>query len=183
MHFLRFVIAVFALTVIPILVGVGVVIFSNTLKPSTGLAVFDNRDFGISFSYPSEWKKEYPSKTMIRFSQDPVAMIFEGKELDAQKIRTLAKYTKENLSEIAESAEASGFTYVLEESAPAMLGGKEAHRISVLMEKEWHTLRVVQVWSIVNDRIYAVSFSAPLNGWPTAVQSFENVLQSLKIRD
>lgn len=182
MHFLRFIIAVSALMVILTLVGVGIVIFSNQTIPASPQAVFSDRDFGVSFSYPSEWKKEYPSKTMIRFSKESVALIFEGKKMDAKKTYTLDQYTKENLREIAESAETSGFTYVLEESASATLGGKEAYRISVLMEKEGRTLRVVQMWSISGERICAVSFSAPLNDWSVAVQSFENVLQSLKIR-
>lgn len=182
MHFLRFIIVVSALMVILTLGGVGIVIFSNQTNPSPALAVFSDSDFGVSFSHPSEWKKEYPSKTMIRFSQESIALIFEGKKMDAKKTYTLDRHTKENLREITESAETSGFTYVLEESAPATLGGKEAYRISVLMEKEGHTLRVVQMWSISGDRIYAISFSAPLNDWSAAVQSFENVLQSLKIR-
>lgn len=182
MHFLRFIIVVSALTVILTLGGVGIIIFSNQANHSAAQAVFRDRDFGISFSYPSEWKKEYLSKTMIRFSKESIALIFEGKKMDAKKTYTLDQYTKENLREITESAETTGFTYILEESMPATLGGKEAYRISVLMEKEGHTLRVVQTWSISNDRIYAVSFSAPLSDWSTAVQSFENVLQSLKIR-
>lgn len=182
MHFLRFIIAVSALMVILTLVGVGVVIFLNPSNQSAAQAVFRDREFGISFSYPSEWKKEYSSKTMIRFSKESIAMIFEGKKMDAKKTYTLDEYTKENLREIAESAETSGFTYVLEESVPATLGGKEAHRIFALMEKEGHTLRVVQMWSISGDRIYAISFSAPLNDWSAAVQSFEHVLQSYRIR-
>ncbi len=182
MHFLRFIIFVSALMVILTLVGVGIVIFSNQANPSAAQIVFRDRDFGVSFSYPSEWKKEYPSKTMIRFSQEPIALIFEGKKMNAEKTYTLDTYTKENLREVAESAETSGFTYVLEESASATLGGKEAYRISVLMEKEGHTLRVVQIWSISDGRIYAVSFSAPLNDWSAAVQSFENVLESVHIK-
>lgn len=168
--------------VILTLVGVGVVLFSNQANPSAAKAVFRDRDFGVSFSYPTEWKKEYLSKTMIRFSQVPIALIFEGKKIDAKKTYALDEYTKENLREIAESAEISGFTYILEESAPATLGGKEAHRVSALMGKEGHTLRVVQMWSISGGRIYMVSFSAPLNDWSAAVQSFEKVLQSLRIR-
>ena len=194
MQFFRFVsIVVLVLLALTSAGAVLVVLFgSNDSRSSLealfsdtgGIQTFRDRANGLSFFYPSTWKKEYLPFDMVRFQtpDEHAAMIAQVKKMQKEKLRTLQEYTWENLSEIVESAEHDGFTFVLEESIPVKLSGRDGHRISTVMEKDEQIIRAIQLWAVVGDRVYSFSFSAALTEYDSAVQSFEDVIQSVTIQ-
>lgn len=190
MAFIRFIL--FFVLVIGMLIGAGagfVALFDNTqfaeidAEKREEMKTFRDAKYGLSFSYPNDWKEERLPFGMVRFTRgedEAPVMIVQTSEQETK--RSLTEYTKETMAEIAESSERDGFTFILEESMATTLGGREAFRISALMERDERVVRSVQVWSVVEGRVYLFTFSAQLTVFDDSVQTFENVLKSVKIK-
>lgn len=190
MAFFRFVLFFALLAAILTAAAVGVIVLFGkggtfTLLNEQGAGAadikrFHDRELGISFTYPRAWESAYLGPKMVRFSGERSTMILAVTEMKEEY--TLEEYTKKNLQEMTENAEHDGFTLVLEESLAVLFGGHEGHRISALLGKDEQVLRATQLWNVIGKKAYSLSFSAPLGQYDDAVQAFENVIQSLRIR-
>lgn len=186
MIFVRFILFFVALIVVLTAVGATLIILSDGFDVSQirfgdGMRTYRDRASGVAFSYPSSWEREYLGLEMVRFAHGKRTFVFSIKNLEPDDVRTLDEYTGENLREIAESAEHDGFTVVIEESTPSLIGGHDGHRITTLIGKDEQIVRAVQHWMIINDRVMTITFSAPLNEFDDARQEFESVIQSVEI--
>ncbi len=183
----------FFVIVIGALIGAGfgvVALFDSTTFAQSGavkregMKTFRDAKLGLSFSYPDDWKEERLPFGMVRFTQEEDETPVMITQVSKQEVeRSLAEYTKETMTEIAESSEQDGFTFILEESIETTLGGREAFRISAFMERDERVMRSVQIWSVAAGRVYSFTFSAQLTVFDNAVQMFENVLESVEIKD
>lgn len=192
MTFFRFLFIIAILVVLLTAAGATIVIVFGKEGALSALSTFVSgvretkkfSDLGlrVSFTYPSDWKKEYLSYSLVRFWNEQSTMILEVEKMEKDKTRSLEEYTKENLREIAESAENDGIMFVLKENKDAPLGNKPGRRIKSFLGKEETVAPVAQVWAIDKDTVYSLSFSSALNEYERTVQFFENVIQSFEIK-
>lgn len=186
MIFVRFILFFVALVVVLTASGAILTTLSDgfdipSMRFGDGMRTYRDRASGVALTYPAAWEREYLGSEMMRFTYGKRTLVYSVKNVETDVVRTLDEYTAENIHEITESAEHDGFTVVIEESAPSSVGGHDGHRIAILMEKDEQIIHAVQYWTIANDRVITISFSAPLNELYDAGQVFENVIQSVEI--
>lgn len=191
MAFFRFIFFVVLLFVVLTLAGAAIVVIFGNEGMLTSLVGtvsggetkrFNDRDWGISLRYPSQWKTAYAGSDTVRFSHERQAVVLTVKKQEQESVLTLEEYTKGNLKEITESAEHEGLTFVLKESLETTLSGNPAHRLSSLLQKEGEIIRAFQIWSIANGRVYSLSYSTPAGEGETAVKTFDTLIQTVVIK-
>ena len=92
---------------------------------------------------------------------------------------TLGQYTEGAL------AQYNNFSNVITitKSEPSTLGGNPAHSIEYLENQPGQPLQKLQVWSIVGDRVYIVTYAADESGFPQYLSDVQNIIGSLQISD
>ncbi len=160
----------------------------NTLEQSvrdsisSSQNIFRDKEFGLTFRYPKEWKERFVSPDMIRFSQDGEDMTMTLVLTTRTDAETLPEFTEKNIQEIKESAASVGQTIDLGEARPSMLGSIPALRIDYHANQKGLPVDGVQIWAVKDKKEYILTFAARKDVFKTAVHIFDSVLQSLQIK-
>ena len=90
---------------------------------------------------------------------------------------TLGQYTEGVLAQYNNLSGAITIT----KSEPSTLAGNPAHSIEFLENYPDQTLKKLQVWSIVGDRVYIVTYAADESEFPHYLADVQAIIQSLQI--
>jgi serine/threonine-protein kinase len=66
-------------------------------------------------------------------------------------------------------------------SEPSTLAGNPAHSIEYLENHPGQSLKKMQVWTIVGDRVYVVTYAADESEFPQYLADVQGIIQSLQI--
>ena len=151
----------------------------NSIHASSPSKRFHDSQFGVTFQYPKEWEQQYVSPNIVLFSGKNVTMtLVLSRRKEAE---TLEQFTKKNSEEIIESSRNAGFVVDMEQARPLLLSSLPAQKISYHTKKEGVLIDGIQVWTVEKKMEYIITFAAPSEQFGAAVQTFDNVLQSVRI--
>ena len=189
MKYIRLIIIFFIGAIIISLVGAVVMVLSgknpaqirNIAILSPGEGVFQDTSLGISLRYPKEWEQHYVPPNIVLFSgKDGVSTM----TLTVQKRKeeeTLEEFSKKNSEEIKTSGTENHFSVETQEISDMTIDSHAAKRMRYHLRRDGKNIDGVQVWTVEKKMEYIITFAVPSEQFETAVQTFDNVLQSVRI--
>jgi serine/threonine-protein kinase len=91
----------------------------------------------------------------------------------------LGQYTEDVL---AQYNNLSG-VITITKSEPSTLGGNPAHAIEYIDNSQDQPIKKIQVWTVVDDRVYVVTYAADESEFPQYLADVQATAQSLQIGD
>ncbi|MBI4599865.1 hypothetical protein HY732_02995 [Candidatus Uhrbacteria bacterium] len=190
MKSIRFLFIWFGIVLLVGMVGAAIVFFRG-VKPDVlenvfaGLEsptrVFRNAEFGISFRYPREWEERFIAPNGILFSgKDGTTLILVLTKRNNEE--SLDEMTEKNIRELQESAVSAGTNIDKEAVEPILLGAQPARRFAYHAQKNETPIDGIQVWTVNGTKEYIMTFASPRDVFSAAVQTFQNVLESVEIK-
>jgi|GEM_PF-3091986 len=191
MKYIRLLIVVLIVIIGVCLIGAGVLMlsgknpsdFRSTVIPTFGKGTFQDPSLGISFRYPKEWEQRYaPPSTVVFFGTGGVPTM----TLAVQKRKegeTLEQLSKNNSEEIVTSGRENNFIVITQKIDDWMVDARAGKRMEYRFQHDGKVIRGVQIWTVEKKMEYIITFAAPSEQFEAAVQTFENVLQSVHISE
>jgi hypothetical protein len=157
----------------------------------TNLLNYTNPTYGIKMQYPKDWTAStsgIPSYNGIIGFYSPLQDLSDVLPAELtlsittySKAISLDEYTKTTLAAL----EKQGIT--VDESSPITLAGKPGHKVtfsppSPAAQKAPLNLKVMQTWTIIDNKVYLLSFSAESSKFSTNLPLAQKILDSLKIQ-
>jgi hypothetical protein len=155
---------------------------------TSGLSYTDPSS-GITVKYPSSWEirdvdpslrppDTISSTRLIPPGQNDTGFI-DNVIISVNNVSntTLGQYTDEALRQY------NNFSGVITitKSEPTTLAGNPAHSIEYLESHPGQPLKKMQVWTIVGDRVYIVTYAADESEFPQYLADVQSIIQSLQI--
>jgi eukaryotic-like serine/threonine-protein kinase len=163
--------------------------FAQTGGNNTNMLSVTDPSSGITFQYPSSWdiRDVDPSlrppdtisaTRLVPFGQNDTGFI-DNVIVNANNVSntTLSQYTEGLL---AQYNNVSGIITITR-SDPATLAGNPAHAIEYLENHPDQPLKKMQVWTVVGDRVYAVTYAADESEYPQYAADVQAIFESLQI--
>ena|SRR5919199_4882639 len=161
---------------------------STTLEPKHFLTV-EKPILGFKISYPSDWNiidndfvisfKAPSNAALVTFSITNLSSFSKAN-------LTLEQYSSNEIDTIKslESKRVGNF-FKLIESKPYLLSGQPGHEIVFLNETSVNTMhnyiKTLLVWSIVDDKVYQIRYSAKLSEYPNYIQTVFYMIDSFRL--
>jgi PsbP-like protein len=159
----------------------------QSLQQETNLT-FDDSAFGIRLQYPSSWMKYQPGQPSAGDNVDVVvafllpevqqnvssslSRIGIGVQHPISQNISLDQYTSNQLETINRQ------NATMLESGKATLAGNPAHRAVFTLQ---NLTKVVQIWTLKEDKAYITTYQASLNDYPKNLPNFQRIVESLQI--
>jgi serine/threonine-protein kinase len=162
---------------------------AQTEGNDTGALSYTDPSSGITFQYPSSWEIRdvdpslQPPDTisatrLVPPGQNDTGFIDNAIVL-ANNVSntTLGQYTE---GALAQYNNVSGIITITA-SEPTTLAGNPAHMIEYLENHPDQQLKKLQVWTVVGDRVYTVTFAADESEYPQYLADVQAIIESLQI--
>jgi serine/threonine-protein kinase len=163
--------------------------YAQTEGNDTGALSYTDPSSGITFQYPSSWEIRdvdpslQPPDTisatrLVPPGQNDTGFIDNAIVL-ANNVSntTLGQYTE---GALAQYNNVSGIITITA-SEPTTLAGNPAHMIEYLENHPDQQLKKLQVWTVVGDRVYTVTFAADESEYPQYLADVQAIIESLQI--
>jgi hypothetical protein len=163
--------------------------YAQTEGNNTGALSYTDPSSGITFQYPSSWEVRdvdpslRPADTISATRLLPPGQNDTGfidnvvVSVNGVSNITLGQYTEGVLAQYNNLSGAITIT----QSGPFTLGGNPAHGIEYLESHPNQPLKKMQVWSIVGDRVYIVTYAADESEFPQYLADVQAIIESLQI--
>jgi eukaryotic-like serine/threonine-protein kinase len=144
---------------------------------------------GITFQYPSSWEIRDVDPSLRPPDTISATRLLPPGQNDTGFIdnvivsvnnvsnTTLAQYTEDAL---AQYQNVSG-VITITKSEPTTLAGNPAHGIEYLESHPGQPLKKLQVWSIVGDQVYIVTYAADESEFPQYLADVQSIIESMQI--
>jgi PsbP-like protein len=163
--------------------------YAQTEGNNTNMLSYTDPSSGVTFQYPSSWdiRDVDPSlrppdtisaTRLVPPGQNDTGFI-DNVIINANNVSntTLSQYTEGLL---AQYNNVSGIVSIAR-SEPATLAGNPAHAIEFLENHPGQPLKKMQVWTVVGDRVYAVTYAADESEYPQYQADVQAIFESLQI--
>jgi hypothetical protein len=163
--------------------------FAQTEGNTNGTLSYTDPSSGITFQYPSSWERrdvstsQEPPDTISATRLVPPGQndtgIIDNVIVQAGNVSntTLTQYTEDLL---AQYNNVSGIVTITK-SEPTTLAGNPAHMIEFQENHPDQQLKKLQVWTVVGDRVYAVTYGADESEFPQYLADVQAIIESLQI--
>jgi eukaryotic-like serine/threonine-protein kinase len=163
--------------------------YAQTDGNNTGTLSYTDPSSGITVQYPSSWEirdvdpslrppDTISSTRLLPPGQNDTGFI-DNVIISVNNVSntTMGQYTEGVL------AQYNNFSGVITitQSAPFTLAGNPAHGIEYLENHPNQPLKKMQIWSIVGDRVYAITYAADESEFPQYLADVQGIIQSLQI--
>lgn len=157
---------------------------SNMTKKSTGsnFLIYDNPSERIKIKYPSDWMEEdimgigfffHPRNNQDLYSAEGV-MITPGV---FDNPITLEEYSKKTM----EIYKNDFPDMIVVDSSKTMIAGSPAKKLIVSYKDENHDVETMFIWTIKNDKMYMVAYSAEQKRYSILLETAEEMINSFEI--
>lgn len=156
---------------------------------NTSTLSYTDPSSGITFQYPSSWEirdvdpslrppDTISATRLLPPGQNDTGFI-DNVIISVNNVSntTLAQYTEEAL---AQYNNVSG-VITITKSEPATLAGNPAHGIEYLESHPGQPLKKLQVWSVVGDQVYIVTYAADESEFPQYLADVQSIIESMQI--
>ena len=156
---------------------------------NTSALSYTDPSSGITFQYPSSWEIRDVDPSLRPPDTISATRLLPPGQNDTGFIdnvivsvnnvsnTTLAQYTEEAL---AQYNNVSG-VITITKSEPSTLGGNPAHSIEYLENHPGQPLKKLQVWSVVEDQVYIVTYAADESEFPQYLADVQSIIESMQI--
>lgn len=156
---------------------------------NTSALSYTDPSSGITFQYPSSWEIRDVDPSLRPPDTISATRLLPPGQNDTGFIdnvivsvnnvsnTTQAQYTEEAL---AQYKNVSGVISITK-SEPAALGGHPAQSIEYLENHPGQPLKKLQVWSVVGDQVYIVTYAADESEFPRYLADVQSVIESIQI--
>lgn len=168
---------------------------SNDTVEQTESFIYDNPNLGFTLEYPSDWSKEEsltfvsPPPTSSLPSKDTSNGTISATNLTPESIAVttevlISNITLEKYSESAIGLLESQFpNFTLLNSFETTLSGYPAHQIEYTFSPERLELKNLQIWAIVDNIVYAVTYGGTIEEFDSSLPVFDNLIQSFQVTE
>lgn len=148
-----------------------------------------NPTFGIEMDYPSSWQAyELWRSDSPLVANTIVAMVPAGDNasgfrdsllvgMQGSEGKTLNEYTVDSLNAYRDAAS----NVTITQSSPTTLDGIPAHEIEYLENFQGNELQKKQVWTIIDNRAYIVTYGADVSQYENYLEDVDAMIDSLQI--
>jgi hypothetical protein len=188
MRTIRVLLVVFITVVVLLFLGVGIAAYTgmsadglaDIFRFRSSFSVFRDAAYGISFRYPKEWKWTYvpPNNILFRSGDGVVMTLALSKRKEAE---TLQEVGEKNRKEIFESSQNEGIAVEMEPVIFRFLSSLPAESFIYHTAREDARIDGMQVVAVKDTKEYSMTLASPHDRFAAAVQTFENVLESMQI--
>jgi hypothetical protein len=163
--------------------------YAQTEGNNTGTFSYTDPSSGITFQYPSSWDirdvdpslrppDAISSTRLVPPGQNDTGFIDNVViSVDNVSNMTLGQYTDGVLALYNNASDVITIT----NSEPTTLVGNPAHAIEYLDNSQDQPLKKTQVWTVVGDRSYGVTYAADESEFPQYLADVQAMIQSLQI--
>ena len=163
--------------------------YAQTEGNNTSTLSYTDPSSGITFQYPSSWEIRdvdpslRPPDTISATRLVPPGQNDTGFidnviiSVNSVSNTTLGQYTEEVL---AQYNNVSG-VITITKSEPTTLAGNPAHTIEYLENHPDQPLKKLQVWTVVGDQVYIVTYAADESEFPQYLADVQAIIESLQI--
>jgi hypothetical protein len=152
-----------------------------------------NPSYGLSLQYPLSWdaiesktnasENPYGSLAVLLAPLENPTDAYQERILISlqnlgSNVSTLEDYTNQSISEYRKLG---NNTIQILESSPTNLSGNPAHKIVFTEAVNGQTLKKMQVWSIVDNKVYLAIFSAQESQYGNYIPSIQKTFDSLRV--
>ena len=163
--------------------------YAQTGGNNTSTLSYTDPSSGITVQYPSSWEirdvdpslrppDTISSTRLLPPGQNETGFI-DNVVISVNNVSTttLGQYTEEVLAQYDNFSDVITIT----KSGPATLAGNPAHAIEYLDNSQDQPLKKIQVWTVVGDRVYVVTYAADESEFPQYLTDVQAIVQSLQI--
>jgi eukaryotic-like serine/threonine-protein kinase len=156
---------------------------------NTSALSYTDPSSGITFQYPSPWEIRDVDPSLRPPDTISATRLLPPGQNDTGFIdnvivsvnnvsnTTQAQYTEEAL---AQYNNVSG-VITITRSEPTTLAGNPAHGIEYLEKHPDQSLKKLQLWSVVGDRVYIVTYAADESEFPQYLADVQSIVESMQI--
>jgi hypothetical protein len=168
---------------------------NNSNITSPDFRTYVNPSSGISLQYPSAWEAIELKTSMSKTPSGSLALLLSPLENASDTYRekllvsmqnlgsknmTLDEYTQHSINEYRNQSNNNNKIHIIE-SSPTTLSGNPAYRIVFTESFEGHQLKKMQIWSIINNKVYLIIFSAEESKYDSHLPDVLKTFNSFKI--
>jgi hypothetical protein len=163
--------------------------YAQTGGNNTSVLSYTDPSSGITFQYPSSWEirdvdpslrppDTISSTRLLPPGQNDTGFI-DNVVVSVNNVSntTIGQYTGDVL---AQYNNLSGIITITN-SEPYTLAGNPAHAIEYLDNSQDQPIKKAQVWTVVDDRVYVVTYAADESEFPQYLADVQTIIQSLQI--
>ena len=201
-----FIVSMWTLPLSPTSTGIGDIAYAQssgnlsgdagTTNETITLLRYLNPTFGIELDYPSSWqalelwKSPTPSNSIVAFfpsadnSSSGNASSYRDillVSMQNSRGKTLNDYTSESLTAYGGASNLNASNITITKSTPTTLSGIPAHEISYRENLEGSELMKKQIWTIIDNRVYVVTYGADASQYMDYLPDVDRMISSLKI--
>jgi eukaryotic-like serine/threonine-protein kinase len=163
--------------------------YAQTGGNNTNGLSYTDPSSGITVQYPSSWEIRDVDPSLKRPDTISATRLLPPGQNDTGFIdnvvisvnnvsnTTMSQYTEGVLAQYNNLSGAITIT----KSEPSTLAGNPAHTIEYLEHHPNQPLKKMQVWSIVGDRVYIITYAADESEFPQYLADVQGIIQSLQI--
>ncbi len=175
-----------AAAVIILVAGVGGWYFWSQANNPNSLVPYQNVAAGFKLSYPQGWSKTEPAASSSEAIKTAAIFYLPTKNdaeslgvmyMPSQKGVTLDDVTSDNLNQTEEYVSAGQLQML--ESGATNFGGQLGYKI-VYPNAAQQNIKTEQVWTVKNDTVYQISFSAMPDHWSEYAGNAQKVIDSFQ---
>jgi hypothetical protein len=156
---------------------------------NTGGLSYTDPTSGITFQYPSSWEIRDVDPSLVRPDTISATRLLPPGQNDTGFIDnvvisvnnvsniTMGQYTEGVLAQYNNLSGAITIT----KSEPSTLAGNPAHSIEYLEHHPNQPLKKMQVWSVIGDRVYIITYAADESEFPQYLADVQSIIQSMQI--
>lgn len=175
---------------------------NNDTIEQTETLIYDNPNLGFTLEYPSDWSKQEslsfisppPSTFPSQSSSSPLAENASNDTISATNltpesiaVTTEVLVSNITLEEYSESAigllESQFPNFTLLNSFETTLSGYPAHQIEYTFALEGLELKNLQIWTIVDNIVYAVTYGGTIEEFDSSIPVFDNLIESFQVTE
>ena len=158
---------------------------------NTNTLSYTDPSSGITVQYPSSWDIQDVDPTQRRPDTVSLTQLVPPGQNDTGfvdnvliSVNNVSNTTLDQYTEgvLAQYNNLSG-VITITKSEPSTLAGNPAHAIEYLDNSQDQPIKKVQVWTIVGDRVYVVTYAADEAEFPQYSADVQAIIQSLQINN
>jgi eukaryotic-like serine/threonine-protein kinase len=163
--------------------------YAQTGGNNTSTLSYTDPSSGITLEYPSSWEirdvdpslrppDTISSTRLLPPGQNETGFI-DNVVISVNNVTntTLGQYTEEVLAQYNNLSDVITIT----KSEPSTLAGNPAHAIEYQDNSQDQPLKKIQIWTVVGDRVYVVTYAADESEFPQYLTDVQAIVQSMQI--
>lgn len=164
---------------------------SNDTSEAPDFLVYDNPNLGYTLEYPADWSKE---ESLTFISPPPSADASDGTTAASTNLtpESIAVTTEVLLTDITLEAYSESAIGLLESQFPdftllnsfeTTLSGYPAHQIEYTYTIDGLELKNMQVWTIADNIVYALTYGGTTEEFDSSLPVFESLIESFQLTE